>query len=78
MDDVSLALAGGQLGVTLCSLIFGAISEPLVAHALEPVLEATGMPEYLLHPIALSIALVLMVSIHVVIGEMIPKKPIAI
>lgn len=74
MDDVSLALAGGQLGVTLCSLIFGAISEPLVAHALEPVLEATGMPEYLLHPIALSIALVLMVSIHVVIGEMIPKN----
>ncbi len=74
MDDVSLALAGGQLGVTLCSLIFGAISEPLVAHALEPVLQATGIPEYLLHPIALSIALLFMVSIHVVVGEMIPKN----
>ncbi|NCU37709.1 HlyC/CorC family transporter [Candidatus Saccharibacteria bacterium] len=74
MDDVSLSLAGGQLGVTLSSLVFGAISEPLVAHSLEPVLAATGLPVYLLHPFAFVIALILMVSMHVVIGEMIPKN----
>lgn len=74
MEQVSLMLAGAQLGVTLCSLIFGAVSEPLVAHLLEPVLHGVGLPEAMLHPVSFLIALVLMVYLHVVLGEMVPKN----
>lgn len=74
MERVSLMLAGAQLGVTVCSLLFGAISESLVAHALEAPLMTLGIPEYLLHPIAVVIALLLMVYVHVLLGEMVPKN----
>ncbi len=74
MERVSLMLAGAQLGVTLCSLVFGAVGESLVAHALEAPLAALGMADYLVHPIAFLIALVSMVYVHVLIGEMVPKN----
>lgn len=74
MEQVSLMLAGAQLGVTVCSLVFGAVGEALVAHALEVPLASVGIPDYLLHPIAFVIALTLMVYVHVLIGEMVPKN----
>lgn len=74
MEQVSLNLAGAQLGITLCSLIFGAVGEPVVAHALENPLHALGVSDALLHPIAFAIALTVMVYLHVVIGEMVPKN----
>lgn len=74
MEQVSLMLAGAQLGVTLCSLIFGAVGEPLVAHMLEGPLHTLGLSEAYLHPVSFVIALTLMVYLHVVIGEMVPKN----
>ncbi|HLR85273.1 MAG TPA: CNNM domain-containing protein, partial [Nocardioidaceae bacterium] len=32
MERVSLAMAGAQLGITICTLGLGAISEPAIAH----------------------------------------------
>ena len=46
-------IAGIQLGVTVCSLVLGAISEPAIAHLLEPLFEAAHLPHDLLHPLAL-------------------------
>lgn len=74
MERVSFMLAGAQLGVTLCSLILGAVGEPLIAHALEEPFHALGIPDGLLHPISLIVALIVMVYFHVVIGEMVPKN----
>lgn len=74
LERVSTMLAGAQLGITLCTLIFGAVGEPVVAHALEGPLHDMGVSDALLHPIAFTIALTLMVYLHVVIGEMIPKN----
>jgi CBS domain containing-hemolysin-like protein len=74
MERVSIMLAGAQLGITVSSLIFGAIGEPLLAHYLEQPFAAMGVPEQLLHPIAFVIALALMTYVHVVIGEMVPKN----
>ena len=74
MEHVSLMLAACQLGVTLCSLGLGAVAEPAVAHLLEPVFAAVGVPEALIHPVALVIALAVVVYLHVVVGEMIPKN----
>ncbi len=74
MGNVSQMMAGAQLGITICSLGLGAIGEPAVAHLLEPWLERAGLPEDALHPIAFAVALTLVVALHVVLGEMVPKN----
>lgn len=74
MEHVSLMLAGAQLGVTLCSLVLGAVGEPLFAHLLEPILHALNAPESMTHPISFIFAISTMVYLHVVIGEMVPKN----
>lgn len=71
---VSLMMAGAQLGITICSLGLGALAEPALAHLLEPAFHAIGMPEPLLHPVAFAIALMIVVGLHVIVGEMIPKN----
>ncbi|WP_122817487.1 hemolysin family protein [Nocardioides pantholopis] len=74
MENVSLMMAGAQLGITICSVGLGAVGEPAVAHLLEPGIEALGVPHALLHPIAFLVALIIVVSLHVVLGEMVPKN----
>ncbi|WP_327586643.1 hemolysin family protein [Nonomuraea sp. NBC_00507] len=72
--QLSLMLAGAQLGITLCTLGLGLVSEPALEHALEPVFAAVGLPESLRLPISLTIALALVTFLHMVIGEMAPKS----
>ena len=74
MERVSLMLATAQLGITLASLGLGAVGEPALAHLLEVPFAAVGVPEHLLHPIAFALALLIVVYLHVVLGEMIPKN----
>jgi CBS domain containing-hemolysin-like protein len=74
MENVSLMMAGAQLGITACSLGLGALGEPAIAHLLEPGFEALGVPEALVHPISFAIALSIVVYLHMVLGEMVPKN----
>ncbi|TGO04343.1 hemolysin family protein [Serinibacter arcticus] len=74
MEHVSLMMAGAQLGITICSLALGSISEPAIAHLIEVPAAALGVPEAWLHPVALVIALSLVTYLHVVFGEMVPKN----
>jgi len=74
MEQVSLMLAGAQLGVTICSLIFGAVSEPLVARLLELSFHNLGLSEVLIIPVSLLVTMTLMAYLHIVIGEMVPKN----
>lgn len=74
MENVSLMMAGAQLGITICSLGLGALGEPAVAHLLEGPFHAIGIPESLLHPVSFAVALAIVVGLHVVIGEMVPKN----
>ena len=74
MRNVSAMMAGAQLGITLCSLGLGAVGEPAVAHLIEAPMAALGVPEGLLHPIALVIALSIVTVLHMVLGEMVPKN----
>ncbi len=74
MEHVSLMLACAQLGITVASLGLGAVGEPAVAHLLEPVFELARLPEGLVHPIAFAVALTVVVYLHVVVGEMVPKN----
>ncbi|UYM06639.1 hemolysin family protein [Solicola gregarius] len=74
MRQVSLVMAGAQLGITMCTLGLGAISEPVIAHLLEPVFDALNVPPGLVHPISFVIATAVVVWAHVVLGEMVPKN----
>ncbi|MEX2588465.1 MAG: hemolysin family protein [Actinomycetota bacterium] len=74
MENVSLMMAGAQLGITMCSLGLGAVGEPAVAHLIEGPFTALGMPEAFLHPTAFAIALSIVILLHMVLGEMVPKN----
>lgn len=74
MERVSLMMAGAQLGITVCSLGLGAIGEPAVAHLLEIPLAAVGISGAALHTVAFIIALAVVVFLHMVLGEMVPKN----
>ncbi|WP_107774737.1 hemolysin family protein [Nocardioides sediminis] len=74
MEQVSLVMAGAQLGITVCSLGLGAVGEPAVAHLLEPVFHAMRVPDAALHPVSFVVAMSIVVYLHVVLGEMVPKN----
>jgi CBS domain containing-hemolysin-like protein len=74
MEHVSLMLAASQLGITICSLGLGAVAEPAIAHLLEVPFAAVRIPEGLLHPAAFALALAVVIYLHVVVGEMVPKN----
>ena len=74
MENISLVIGVNQLGITVCSLVLGAVGEPAVAHLIEPVLHAAHVPESFLHPIAFTVGMSIVVYLHVVMGEMIPKN----
>ena len=74
MEHVSLMLACAQLGITVCSTSLGVVAEPAVAHLIEAPLLALGLPGSAVHPIAFVVALGIVVYLHVVLGEMVPKN----
>jgi CBS domain containing-hemolysin-like protein len=74
MDQIPLMIAGSQLGVTICSLGLGAIAEPALAGLIGRPLHVVGLPGSAAHPIALVLALVVVVFAHTVLGEMVPKN----
>ncbi len=73
-ENLSLMLAAAQLGITICSILLGKVAEPAIAHLLEVPMEAVGLPDGLLHPISFAIALSLVVVLHILLGEMVPKN----
>ncbi|WP_128379304.1 hemolysin family protein [Streptomyces cavernae] len=74
LEHLSAMMATAQLGITVSSLVLGAVAEPAIAHLLEPVFAAVRMPDALVHPIAFVIALTLATYLHMLIGEMVPKN----
>ncbi|KAA1432369.1 hemolysin family protein [Mycolicibacter arupensis] len=73
-EQLSRMLAGAQLGVTVCSILLGRIGEPAVADLLEPAFGLAGIPEPLLHTVAFIVALAIVVALHLLLGEMVPKN----
>ncbi|HWG98402.1 MAG TPA: hemolysin family protein [Pilimelia sp.] len=72
--QLSMMLAGAQLGITLCTLGLGALAKPTVARLLEPVFEAVGLPARAAYAVAFVLAVCLVGFLHVVVGEMAPKS----
>ena len=74
LEHVSAMMAAAQLGITVCSLLLGALAEPAVAHLLEGPFQALGVPSGLTHPLAFAVSLAVVVMLHMVVGEMVPKN----
>ena len=75
MRELTLTLAGAQLGITMCSLGLGFVAEPAVAHLLESA--ATTFfdpPEAALHAVSFAVALSIVTFLHMVLGEIAPKN----
>lgn len=72
--ELTVLLAGAQLGITVCTLALGAITKPAVHHALTPLLAGLGLPEGTASVIAFVLALLVVTFLHLVVGEMAPKS----
>ncbi len=72
--ELSLMLAGAQLGITLCTLALGSLAKPAVAELLAPVFGVVGIPESAAYVISVVLAVAIVVFLHMVVGEMAPKS----
>ena len=74
MEDLTSMIAAAQFGITVCSLGLGAVAEPAFAAVLEPIFEDLHIAESWLHPAAFTLGMTVVVYLHVVLGEMVPKN----
>lgn len=73
-EDLAVMLAGAQLGITVGSIALGRVGEPAVAHLLEPVFGLFGVAPAVLHTVSFLVAITIVVILHVLLGEMVPKN----
>lgn len=74
MRELSLMLAGAQLGITVCTLGLGSVSKPAISHELDPLLHKAGLPSGLSYGVSFALAMFVVVFLHMVVGEMAPKS----
>ncbi len=74
MNDLTLMLAGAQLGITACTFGLGAVTKPAFDAWLGPVFVAAGMPDWAAGGAAFGFSLFIATFLHLVIGEMAPKS----
>jgi len=73
-NELTLLLAGSQLGITVCTLALGAITKPAVHHWLTPLFADWGWAPWLADAAGFVLALVVVTFLHLVVGEMAPKS----
>lgn len=75
LSNLNRQLAGAQLGITVASLLLGFVAEPTLAGLIEGAIERmVDVPDGVLHAIGFSTALLVVVFLHMVVGEMVPKN----
>ena len=74
MEDLTSVIAAAQFGITVCSLGLGAVAEPAFADILEPAFHHLNVSDSWLHPVAFTLGMSVVVYLHVVLGEMVPKN----
>ena len=73
-SELSVLLAGSQLGITVCTLALGAVTKPAVHHWLTPIFDDWGAPLWLADILGFVLALIIVTFLHLVVGEMAPKS----
>ena len=74
IGSLNRQLAGAQLGITIASLLLGFVAEPLVEHLLVSLFDLGPFPPGVSHTLAVVIGLTVVVFLHMVFGEMVPKN----
>jgi CBS domain containing-hemolysin-like protein len=59
LRSLSTQLSGAQVGITITNLAIGYLAEPAIADLISPPLEAAGIPEGVVRPLAIGIGLAL-------------------
>src|SRR4051812_2108892 len=72
IDEISDYISTVQVGITLTSIAIGALGEPAIAHALEPLFGDT-LSHGVSVAISVIIAYLIITSAHIVAGELVPK-----
>jgi CBS domain containing-hemolysin-like protein len=76
LSDVGLLFSGIQLGITVASLLMGAVGETIMARVIEGLLEG-HLHKYVAltvaHSISVGIAFLLITTLLMVLGELVPK-----
>jgi CBS domain containing-hemolysin-like protein len=70
---LSFQLSGAQLGISITTLVTGYLTEPMVADLPHPALSAIGIPNRLADAIIAFLVLVIVTSVSMVFGELVPK-----
>jgi CBS domain containing-hemolysin-like protein len=74
MNELTLMLAGAQLGITACTFALGAVTKPALDGWLAPLLETVGVPAWLAGGSSFAASLLFVTFLHLVVGEMAPKS----
>jgi len=74
MNELTIILAGAQLGITGCTFALGAITKPALEYSLGPILEDLGLPLWLAGVLSFALSLIVVTFLHLVVGEMAPKS----
>ncbi len=73
-QQLSRVVNGVQLGITVTSLSLGWLGEPVLARLVEGWIGSIPHAIVYAHAIAVGIAFVLITSLHVILGELVPKS----
>jgi CBS domain containing-hemolysin-like protein len=74
LRSLSTQLSGAQVGITLTNLGIGFLAEPAIADLVRSPLEAVGLPDGAVGPIAITLGLVLGTVLTMLFGELVPKN----
>ncbi|MGH3597954.1 MAG: hemolysin family protein [Mycobacterium sp.] len=71
---LSFQLSGAQLGISITTLVTGYLTAPLVAELPHPAMDALGVPHRVADGVIAFLALVIVTSLSMVFGELVPKN----
>ena len=74
LRSLSTQLSGAQVGITVTNLAIGYLAEPAIAQLIDGPLIAAGLPDGLVTPVAVTIALTLSTALTMIFGELVPKN----
>ncbi|WP_029067701.1 CNNM domain-containing protein [Jonesia quinghaiensis] len=74
MNELTIMLAGAQLGITVCTFALGAVTKPAVDKWLGPIFTDWGMPSATASVLSFALSLFFVTFLHLVVGEMAPKS----
>ncbi|RJS47267.1 hemolysin family protein [Nocardioides cavernaquae] len=74
LRSLSTQLSGAQVGITVTNLAIGFLAEPAISSIVDGPLEAAGLPDRFVGPVALGLGLGLGTALTMIFGELVPKN----